>query len=184
MKKSSFLYSSRLPVSSGRLFLCTGLLSALLCLQYVPASATPLPYTENSWSQIQKAHAGKRHIVHFWGVSCSPCREELKSWAQFTRQHPEVPLTLVQVDEATPEQAEILLQKTGMDKIENWSLSAYISDTMRYEIDPGWVGELPYTRLTDADGKAQTLRGVADFAKIEQWLQQGRVSAATQQTKK
>jgi hypothetical protein len=171
MKVLFFLYLLKLQIFFNRPQLRAAVLSALMCcLPYVPASAAPMPYTESSWNRIETAYAGKRHIVHFWGVTCGPCMEELKTWATFTRQHPEIPLTLVQVDEATLEQAEKLLQTTGMDTLENWSLAGYMSDSMRYEIDPGWVGELPYTRLTNRDGKTQTLRGVADFAKIEQWL--------------
>jgi thiol-disulfide isomerase/thioredoxin len=178
-----FSYLLRLPLLFNRWLLWGGVLSALLCLQHAPVSAAPLPYNENSWDQIKKTYEGKRHIVHFWGVTCGPCLEELKTWAQFVRQHPAIPLTLVQVDEVTPDQAEKLLQKTGMDKVENWSLAAYLSDAMRYEIDPGWFGDLPYTRLTGNDGRTQTLRGVADFAGIEQWLREDGGDAVASQGK-
>ncbi|QFY41895.1 hypothetical protein F6R98_03985 [Candidatus Methylospira mobilis] len=181
MKTPYLLFRLSLPAFFNRLNPLAGLLFVFMCLQYGQLSAEPAPYDENSWNRIEKSYAGKHHIVHFWGVTCGPCVDELKTWAKFTRQHPEIPLILVQVDEATPQQAEKLLQNSGMGRVENWSLAAYLSDAMRYEIDSTWVGELPYTRLTGADGKTRTLRGAADFTEVELWLGQGRISSVALQ---
>jgi len=35
------------------------------------------PFGRGSWQEILRAHAGRPTIVHFWGVTCGPCKVEL-----------------------------------------------------------------------------------------------------------
>lgn len=55
------------------IFLVSFLLSA-------PASEAPSqlkPFGRGSWNDILRSHAGRPTIVHFWGVTCGPCKVEL-----------------------------------------------------------------------------------------------------------
>jgi thiol-disulfide isomerase/thioredoxin len=42
------------------------------------AAASELrPFSAGSWQQVLRDHAGRPSIVHFWGLTCGPCRVEL-----------------------------------------------------------------------------------------------------------
>ena len=38
------------------------------------ASSQLKPFGRGSWQEILRAHAGRPTIVHFWGVTCGPCK--------------------------------------------------------------------------------------------------------------
>jgi thiol-disulfide isomerase/thioredoxin len=58
------------------------LMLVLLACSCEAACANDLhQFVRGSWSDIRKAHAGKPTVVHFWGVTCGPCRIEMPNWA-------------------------------------------------------------------------------------------------------
>jgi hypothetical protein len=68
------------------------------------------------------------------------------------------------------EQVNGALQRSGLDKAENWAFADRFNERLRYEIDPGWSGELPRTVLVAADGSRTVLPGVADLSAVRKWL--------------
>ena len=131
------------------------------------------PFGRGSWQQIRRAHAGEPLVVHFWGVTCGPCRAEMPQWGRFLNEREDLRLVTVDADLVpnAPTAVEAMLAESGLSaRAENWMFSDDFVERLRYEIDPHWQGEIPRTVLIAADGTTTALEGVADFAEIRAWL--------------
>lgn len=153
------------------------LLMAWLCLVLAPTvtSSAPLDdlhdFVRGSWRELRQAHAGQPLIVHFWGVTCGPCRAEMPQWGQFLKQHPGLPLVMIDAD-LVPNDADAvktMLAQSGLSSAENWMFDDDFVERLRYEIDPRWQGDIPRTLLIARDGTTTTIEGVADLAKVSAW---------------
>jgi hypothetical protein len=132
----------------------------------------PTPFERGSWSKLAAAHAGKATVIHFWGVTCAPCLVEMPQWGKLLAERPDMRLVLIAADPLPQpvEQVDGALQRAGLDKAENWAFADRFNERLRYEIDPGWSGELPRTVLVAADGSRTVLPGVADLSTVRKWL--------------
>jgi hypothetical protein len=62
------------------------------------------------------------------------------------------------------------LTKAGLMKQENWLFADSFEERLRFEIDPKWRGEMPYTLLIGRDSKVEPVTGIMDFGKLDEWL--------------
>ena len=133
-------------------------------------------FKRGSWQEILHAHAGRPTIVHFWGLTCGPCRVEMPQWGKLLRERTDLNLVVIDAD-LIPNQVEDasdMLAKTGLAGAENWIFADPFIERLRFEIDPSWRGEIPRTILIARDGKSITIDGVADLAQVRAWLDSGR----------
>lgn len=132
------------------------------------------PFVRGSWVQLLKAHKGEPIVVHFWGLTCGPCLAELPAWNAFRKSHPNLKLVLVDSSPFgdDPAQTEAALKKSGLENVENWIFADSFEEKLRYEIDPHWHGEMPYTLLIGSDGKPKPIIGVMNFKDLNGWLAQ------------
>jgi hypothetical protein len=96
----------------------------------------------------------------------------MPQWGKLLAERPDMRLVLIAAD-PLPQPAEQVngaLQRAGLDKAENWAFTDRFNERLRYEIDPGWSGELPRTVLVAADGSSTVLPGVADLSTVRKWL--------------
>jgi len=130
------------------------------------------PFGRGSWQQIRKAHAGEPLVVHFWGVTCGPCRAEMPQWGRLLTARADLRLVTIDADLVpnAPSAVRTMLDESGLARADNWMFSDDFVERLRYEIDPQWQGEIPRTVLIAADGTTTSLEGVADFAEISAWL--------------
>jgi thiol-disulfide isomerase/thioredoxin len=128
-------------------------------------------FVRGSWKQLREEHAGHPLIVHFWGVTCGPCRAEMPQWGQFLKQHPGLPLVTIDADLVPNDASDVksMLAQSGLSGAENWMFDDDFVERLRYEIDPHWQGDIPRTILIAGDGNTTTIEGVADFAKVYAW---------------
>jgi thiol-disulfide isomerase/thioredoxin len=128
-------------------------------------------FVRGSWQELRQAHAGQPLIVHFWGVTCGPCRAEMPQWGQFLKQHPGFPLVTIDADLVPNDASSVktMLAQDGLSGAENWTFDDDFVERLRYEIDPRWQGDIPRTLLIARDGTVTTIEGVADFAKVASW---------------
>jgi thiol-disulfide isomerase/thioredoxin len=130
------------------------------------------PFGRGSWQQIRRAHAGEPLVVHFWGVTCGPCRAEMPQWGRLLAERTGLHLVTIDADLVpnAPSAVRTMLGESGLARADNWMFSDDFVERLRYEIDPQWQGEIPRTVLIAADGTTTSLEGVADFAEIRAWL--------------
>jgi thiol-disulfide isomerase/thioredoxin len=161
------------------------LLAAILLLASF-ASAPPAeagselkPFVRGSWQEMLRAHAGRPTLVHFWGVTCGPCKIELPLLGQFMKDHLELDVVMISADLVPnlPHAARDMLEKAGLGTAENWLFSDGFVERLRFEIDPAWQGEIPRTMLIARDGKVTTIEGSAEMPDLEKWLLQQKIAS-------
>ena len=152
------------------------LLAALLLLALLmPAPArdseTQLkPFGRGSWQELTKAHAGRPTIVHFWGVTCGPCKVELPQLGAFMKDHPGIDMVTISADFVPdlPAATRAMLERSGLELAENWMFDGF-ADRLRFEIDPTWQGDIPRTLLITREGEMTTIEGSAEMADLQKW---------------
>jgi thiol-disulfide isomerase/thioredoxin len=129
-------------------------------------------FRRGSWQELRKAHAGQPLVVHFWGVTCGPCRAEMPQWGELLQQHPGLPLVMIDADLVPNDVNAVksMLQQSGLTSAENWMFEDDFVERLRYEIDPHWQGEIPRTLLIGRDGATTIIDGVADLTTVSAWL--------------
>jgi thiol-disulfide isomerase/thioredoxin len=130
------------------------------------------PFKRGSWQEIRQSHAGQPTVVHFWGLTCGPCRVEMPQWGKLLQERHDLNLVVIDAD-LIPNQIEDaseMLAKTGLTGAENWIFDDLFTERLRFEIEPRWQGEIPRTMLIARDGKTITIEGVADMARVRAWL--------------
>ena len=129
------------------------------------------PFVRGSWQDVLRSHAGRPTLVHFWGVTCGPCKVELPLLGQFMKDHPGLEMVTISADLAPdiPGAAQSMLKKSGLSSAENWIFSDGFVERLRFEIDPHWQGDIPRTLLISRDGTITTIEGSAEMADLEKW---------------
>jgi thiol-disulfide isomerase/thioredoxin len=158
------------------------LLLALLAFCLAPSSIGSAamdelrPFVRGSWQDIRKAHAGRPTVVHFWGVTCGPCRTEMPRWGKLLSERPDLGLVVINADLVPNEPSAVsaMLAQTGLAAAENWTFADDFFERLRYEIDPQWRGEIPRTMLIARDGGMTVIEGVAELTQVKAWLDEQR----------
>ena len=156
------------------------LLTALFLVVFLapaPGSETPpqlKPFVRGSWRDVMRSHAGRPTIVHFWGVTCGPCKVELPLLGQFMKDHPAIDVVTISADLVPdlPGATRSMLEKAGLWPAENWIFSDGFVERLRFEIDPAWQGDIPRTILISREGTVTTIEGSAEMQDLEKWSSQ------------
>jgi thiol-disulfide isomerase/thioredoxin len=136
------------------------------------AAPSPLrPFERGSWREVVRTHAGRPTLVHFWGVTCGPCKVELPLLGQFMKQHPGIDVVTISADLAPnlPAATQSMLDNAGLSTAENFVFNDGYAERLRFEIDPSWQGDIPRTLLIGRDGAISTIEGTAETAELEKW---------------
>jgi thiol-disulfide isomerase/thioredoxin len=154
----------------------------VVSLAAVPAAETSSelkPFVRGSWQDVLRSHAGRPTLVHFWGVTCGPCKIELPLLGKFMKDHSELAVVMISADLVPnlPGAARAMLEKAGLGSAENWIFNDGFVERLRFEIDPAWQGEIPRTLLIARDGTVTTIEGTAEIPDLEKWLAQQKVAS-------
>jgi thiol-disulfide isomerase/thioredoxin len=153
------------------------LAGATLLALLVPAPASEMqpelkPFGRGSWQDILHSHGGRPTIAHFWGVTCGPCKVELPLLGEFMKDHPGIDVVTISADLVPDLSAATLsmLARSGLSSAENWIFNDSFVERLRFEIDPGWQGDIPRTMLISSEGRITTIEGSAEMTEVEKWL--------------
>jgi thiol-disulfide isomerase/thioredoxin len=154
----------------------------VLSLTTGPAAEAPSelkPFVRGSWQEVLRSHKGRPTLVHFWGVTCGPCKVELPLLGQFMKDHSELDVVMISADLVPnlPHAARGMLDKAGLGMAENWLFGDGFVERLRFEIDPAWQGEIPRTMLIARDGTVTTIEGSAEMPDLEKWLVQQKIAS-------
>jgi thiol-disulfide isomerase/thioredoxin len=129
------------------------------------------PFERGSWQQLLHSHAGHPMLVHFWGVTCGPCKVELPQLGAFMKRHPSVDMVTIDADLVPNSDSAALsmLQHAGLSSAENFMFIDGFAERLRYEIDPTWQGDIPRTILVSINGDIATIEGSAEPAVLQKW---------------
>lgn len=156
-------------------------LAAILSLGALIASASALgappglkPFERGTWQGVLKGHAGRPTLVHFWGVTCGPCKVELPLLGRFAKDHPDIDVVTISTDLVPnlPAVTQSMLDKAGLSSTENFVFNDGFVERLRFEIDPAWQGDIPRTMLISPEGTITTIEGSAEIADLEKWSAQ------------
>jgi thiol-disulfide isomerase/thioredoxin len=135
-------------------------------------TGTLKPYQKGDWHGLIKA-AGQPVVVHFWGVTCTPCAKEMPLWGKFLSQDKDAKVIFIQVDEVPLGAIKKMLSQANLDAATNFYLNTSFDDYLRYEIDPQWRGETPMTLLIDKSGKVVRKTGPINFIELKKLFAKG-----------
>jgi thiol-disulfide isomerase/thioredoxin len=138
------------------------------------ASGDLKPFVRGSWQQLLAAHKDRPTIVHFWGVTCGPCKVELPRLGQFAKAHPGIDVVTISAD-LVPDRSgatRAMLAKSGLEGAENWIFGDGFVERLRFEIDPAWQGDIPRSLLISRTGAITTIEGSAELQQLEAWARQ------------
>lgn len=155
--------------------------AAIMGLGVLIASASALgappslkPFERGTWQGLLKGHTGRPTLVHFWGVTCGPCKVELPLLGRFAKEHPEIDVVTISADLVpnVPVATQSMLDKAGLSSTENFIFNDGFVERLRFEIDPAWQGDIPRTLLISPNGAIATIEGSAELADLEKWSAQ------------
>ena len=161
------------------------LLAAICLLGFLlsaPAAEPPplKKFERGSWETVLRSHSGHPTIVHFWGVTCGPCKVELPLLGAFMKDHPGIDVVTISAD-LVPDLSgatRSMLQASGLGSAENWIFSDGFVERLRFEIDPNWQGDIPRSMLISRDGAISVIEGSAETSDLVKWSDQQRGSSS------
>ncbi|GAB4189339.1 MAG: TlpA disulfide reductase family protein [Wenzhouxiangellaceae bacterium] len=119
------------------------------------------PFTQDSLTQIQHRHQGENWALLLWSVDCPPCYEELATLQLLASDYPDIRVEVVATD--PPErhvEVKQALEEFQLEGLSHWHFSTDHSQSLRYQIDPRWIGELPRSYFYSGNGERTAHRGV------------------------
>jgi len=154
----------------------------VVSLAVAPAAEGPSelkPFVRGSWQEVLRSHKGRPTLVHFWGVTCGPCKVELPLLGKFMKDNAEVDVVMISADLVPnlPGAARAMLENAGLGAAENWLFADGFVERLRFEIDPAWQGDIPRTLLIARDGTVTTIEGSAEMPDLEKWLDRQKAAA-------
>ncbi|MBS3964124.1 MAG: redoxin domain-containing protein [Methylomonas sp.] len=137
-----------------------GIASLLLAMTAITQAGSFRPFISGSYQKILADHQGTPFALILWSLSCSSCLKEMSALAELKQRHPEFTLVLISTD-TLDEIKEInqLLERHLLTDLENWVFAGHNAQTLRFEIDPAWYGELPRTYFFNRSQQRTAISG-------------------------
>jgi thiol-disulfide isomerase/thioredoxin len=146
-------------------------LSGLLFLMGAKAIEPVKTFVKGSMAEIQASYQTEPHIIVFWGQDCAYCMKELAMMGELLPHYPSVNLITVNTDSFL--EPAFIQQKLGEFKLEHnpaWGFASDYPETLYFDVDKRWRGELPYTILVDNKGNRIKKHGLIKQADMHDWL--------------
>ena len=148
------------------------LATALLSLSSFTCAEMQLSrFKTDSYREIIKQYQGYSFLMVLWSVDCTPCIEELPALGKFHQLHPKANVVMVSTDTENQEKdIQQLMNKYGLDDIQQWVFFGASVQAIRFAIDPVWYGELPRSYFHHKNHKRQAKSGRLDESTLLAWI--------------
>lgn len=129
------------------------------------------PFISGSYSQILAERQNKPFVLILWSLDCPSCYKELEMLGEFSKKHTELDIVLISTDiEATYDEVQAVLSMYKLEQIESWLFRGESDESLRFEIDPAWYGELPRSYMIKTATKRQVVSGMIAEEKLLAWM--------------
>ena len=128
-------------------------------------------FKTGSYTQVLQQRQNQPFLLVFWSLDCPPCYKELTMLAEEIKQQPQLDLVVVSTD--TTDDIKEIQQKLGqfgLSDVNAWVFENESAQQLRYEIDPGWYGELPRSYLFDNKHNRQAISGILKPFVLQRWV--------------
>ena len=131
-------------------------------------------FIKGSFAEIQQQHQGKPYLVVFWSEDCAFCMKELEHLGQILKQHPEMKLISVATDPfLDKDKVREKLASFELQNTEAWVFAEAYPETLYFDVDKRWRGELPLTFLFDSQNQKTKKIGLLAESVLTAWLNEG-----------
>lgn len=128
-------------------------------------------FVKGSFAEIQQQHRGKPYLVVFWSEECAFCMKELEQFGQTLKQHPDMTLISVATDPFLDTNTiREKMASFGLQKTEAWVFAETYAETLYFDVDKRWRGELPLTFLFDSQNEKIKKIGLLPENVLTAWL--------------
>lgn len=137
-----------------------------------PAKPSMRVLRDGSFAALLAARREQPFMLVMWSVTCVPCRDEFELLRELRTRYPRLPLVLIATDDVAEEaMAARMIERYGLADEESW-IFADDAQKLRYQIDPGWYGELPRTYFYDSAHRRDGVSGSLTRQQIVSWLRE------------
>lgn len=169
------MYSSSTGVTSNvinRRIAGLALLLAGLAGTAWPAKPSMRLLRDGSFAALVAARREQAFVLVMWSVTCVPCRDEFELLRELRTRYPRLPLVLIATDDVADEAvAARMIERYGLADEESW-IFADDAQKLRYQIDPGWYGELPRTYFYNSSHRRDGVSGSLTPEQVVTWLRE------------
>jgi len=129
-------------------------------------------FDKGSFDEIQQANLGQPHIVLFWAESCAFCMKEMAMLGKLLINGRQFKVTTIGTDFGLDDQMiETLHRLKGLADIDKWIFANPVVESLYFDVDKRWRGELPLTFLFDSEGNDIKHRGALSEQQVLAWLE-------------
>lgn len=147
------------------------MLFLLLILSFT-STAQESAFQADTISKLNKQFEHQQWLMVLWSLECPPCFKELALISEFTKQHNDLAIVIVNADddENISEERQDVIKQFELEHLQQYYFSEGSASTNRYQIDKHWHGELPRSYFIDEQGQFHGKSGVLLSEHIQQWL--------------
>ncbi len=128
------------------------------------------PFVKGSFTEIQNTYQDDDYLVVFWGQDCAYCMKELAEIGHILKLNPHIKLITVATDPFLDKAfIEDKMAEFGLTQADHWFFASDYPETLYFDVNKRWRGELPLTYLSQAD-EPIFKRGLLTPEDMQQWL--------------
>jgi len=136
------------------------------------AGIPPKAFSFGSFEELLAARNGEPFLLVLWATDCAPCRQEFALLEKVRAANNGLPMALIATDNIQESALIVeMLEMFELNDVESWVFAEQNAQKLRYEIDPGWYGELPRSYFYTADHSRRGISGRLEKAAIQEWLE-------------
>ncbi|MDD2760302.1 MAG: hypothetical protein PHH11_08410 [Methylomonas sp.] len=125
-------------------------------------------FATGSYQQILSENIEKPFVLAIWSIDCPSCLKDMDVLYQLHQRHPQLTMIMLSTDEpGASDQVNTILTQHKLDNLQNWIFGNDDAQKLRYEIDPGWYGELPRTYFFSSSHQRSGKSGALKLEELE-----------------